>query len=869
MKYKNCSQEKLKVLILSMLVLNLLINPSKIRAQYNYKPYSNATLAEKVYLQLDAKVYTTGNIIWVKCIVANACTHVPSMLSKVLYVELIKPDETIYEKKIIKLNNGIGEGFFNLDKELSQGLYLIRAYTQWNKNFGVRFLFEEYIRVFAPKQKGKGNKYQLSYPVANNSQLVKLQMKTANQRQYSKPIVLNDEYKHTDLQFFPESGEMVHGLSCRVGFKALGSNGMGEMVEGVIIDEHDSVITHFESNTLGMGSFVLDSPDSSKTYFARLVSLSVDHESIVYPLPAVVVIGNALTVRKLGKKMVVCAQSNYMMNDSISVRFSYRGMSFYENTVGLIDGAYKFVLLSNQLPEGVIAFTMFNKQMQTIAERLYFNERPKNRVNIKLSVDKNIYAAREQTQLSMQTTDSLGNPIKTNLSLLVINKKQLGEMQRTRQNILSWFLLDSELKGNIENPGFYFNTDSGRFNDLDALMLTQGWRRYHYSKPFDTLSFKPETSLTVSGKVSRGLLRKKGKKAELTMITFGESKNLYKIEADSLGHFQIELDDEYGEVLKVIIQSARKLKDKSEKNIDCSIVLDHYVSPPVAFKQVKTIGKLDSVIQQFVEEDAERNIIDEKFPLDSGNILIDEVDVKAYKLTRQRKLVLDSYGEPDEVIDGEEIQDKEEKWSYGLYSVLMYNYSDQLEVLGGSNSWINVRGSETTLVVIDGIPVKKYQYRYIPNIPPSQISSVEIIKCANNFNGLYLEVFGRFLRKVSCGSIIAIYTHAGKGFNYINEPTGVITTTIPVFSAPREFYAPKYENLKPDDWYKPDLRGLIHWQPIIITDSVGNASASFYNADNGGEMTVVVEAISENGSIGYQELDYKIEGKEKVILMIE
>jgi hypothetical protein len=916
-KHKRISLSWLKVSKISILVLILFIFPSKIRAQYNYKAHSNATLAEKVYLQLDGKVYTTGNIIWFKCIVANACNHVPTSLSKVLYVELIKPDETIYEKKLIKLDKGIGEGFFNLDKDLHQGLYLIRAYTQWNKNFETNFLFEEYIQVFAPNEKGKvpiinttlvrkqnnenfveasfnpfeidslhknnlkvvitldnktetlnikrgkDKKYRISYPIANNNQFVTLQMQTANQQRYSKTIVLNDEY--IDLQFFPESGELVHGLQSKIGFKAIDANGQGKRIQGDIVDKQDSVITHFNSNALGMGSFVLDIADSTKAYFARLTSQSANHQFVIYPLPNVAAVGNKLSVKKQGENIIVTVRSNYLRNDSICVRFSSRGMSFYENKVGLNEGAFEFKMSCNQLPEGIISFTMLDKQMQALAERLYFNERPERRVHITLSADKKIYAEREQTNLTIETTDSDGTPLKTNLSLLVINKNQLGKMQSIRQNILSWFLLDSELKGEIENPGFYFSMVSSKFMDLDALMLTQGWRKYHYSKPFNKLRFKPESSLTVSGNVSSAWSSKKGKKAELTMITFGESKNLYKHETDSLGDFEFKLDDEYGEELNVIIQSTKK----SGKKMDYIVAVDQKVSPPVVFNPVKTAEKLDSVVQLFIEKNEERQRIDEVFPLDSGNILIDEVEVTAYKLTPNRKLVMAEFGEPDVVIDGKAILEKEEEWSYGLYSVLMFNFPNQIEIFGSSVIWANVIGSETTLVFIDGVPARLWQYQYIPYIPPSQVSSFEIIKCANNFSLHFLDVYGFPDPGIPCGSIIAIYTHAGKGIYYIDEPTGVVKTTVPVYSAPREFYAPKYKNLQADDWNKPDLRALIDWEPIIKTDSMGIAKASFYNADNGGKMMVVVEAISEDGTIGYQEMDYEIEGKEKVIMIVE
>jgi hypothetical protein len=64
--------------------------------------------------------------------------------------------------------------------------------------------------------------------------------------------------------------------------------------------------------------------------------------------------------------------------------------------------------------------------------------------------------------------------------------------------------------------------------------------------------------------------------------------------------------------------------------------------------------------------------------------------------------------------------------------------------------------------------------------------------------------------------------------------------------------------LQANDWYKPDLRALIYWEPKLIVDSLGKASATFYNADITGEMEVVVEAISENGEIGYKEIVYHV-----------
>lgn len=902
------------IIIAQLIVLIAL----KTNGQENNHITSNASFAEKVYLQLDGKIYTTGNIVWFKCIVANAYGHAPSSLSGVLYVELIGPDETIHEKKLVKIENGIGEGFFYLYNDLAQGSYLIRAYTQWNKNFGTDFLFKEYIQVFAPQnheippisdvtlkkeqvgedrleacfnplvldslhknkltvyitidnkkdslvvKKGKDNKYRMDYTIPNESQFATLQMQTSNQKKHSKTIVLNNDF--VDLQFFPESGELVHGLQSKVGFKALDANGQGMVMQGDIVDEQDSVLASFNSNILGMGSFVLNKVDSAKTYFARVTSQSEVNQHLLYPLPDIASFGNVLSVDKMGNNTLVTTLSNYMPYDSIYLRISCRGMSLYEMKVKLKENAFRLIIPNDTIPEGIIAFTMLDKTMQPVAERLYFNERADTRLNIKISSDKDTYAKRELANVDIQATNFEGNPINANLSLLVINKQQLGKMQSRRQNILSWFLLDSELKGEIENPGFYFNQDSSMHSQLDALMLTQGWRKYNYIKPFSEPTFQPESNLTVTGIVSSALSKKKKKDAKLTLATFGKSGAAYVAAADSFGRFNFNLDDEYGQNINALIQSSKK----SGKKVNYNIALDKKQSPPIDFNQAQTIEKLDSLVHVYVEKNIERKIINDAFPLQDGNILIEEVEVQGYNLTQPRKKVMEKYGEPDKVIDGEAILAKEEIWSYGLYSVLQFNRPDKVVIERRRNGilYAKILGADATLVVIDGIPVQLDEYQLIPNIPTSEVSSFEIIECASNFYPLYYEVYGFYPDRLLCGAVIAVYTHGQKGLYGANKPVGLMKTTVSVFSAPREFYAPKYEKLQPDDWNRPDFRALIHWEPILKTDSLGKASASFFNADNVGEMTVVVEAISENGEIGYKEIDYKVEGDEKTIFIV-
>jgi hypothetical protein len=52
-----------------------------------------------------------------------------------------------------------------------------------------------------------------------------------------------------------------------------------------------------------------------------------------------------------------------------------------------------------------------------------------------------------------------------------------------QQTIFSDILLSSEVKGKINNPGYYFSSDADSVKEyLDLVMLTNGWRRFDWDK---------------------------------------------------------------------------------------------------------------------------------------------------------------------------------------------------------------------------------------------------------------------------------------------------------------------------------------------------------------------------------------------------
>ena len=879
---------------------------------------TQSCFAEKIYLQLDGKVYTTDQTIWFKAIVATAFDHKPSKMSGVLYVDLIAPNEHIIDHQLIKIQDGIGSGFFQLSNSYSPGSYMLRAYTQWNENFDHDFMFKEYIEVFpsinsntenppissislnekTPNKfwlnailrpqlvdslhqkklkvyvtldgkkdslflkENKDQLYQLDYALDEDVKFATIQFQTENFVDYTKTIALDENY--LDLQFFPEGGELVNDIISKVAFKALDYKGKGETVKGSIINDLGDTVTYFNSNELGMGAFIFRA-NSDRNYFAVLDSSTHLKHRKTHPLPTVVVNGYSLMINPSKEKIKVVASSNLSKNDSIYMNINCRGRAYYHIAGKLTEGNIHYSLDANSLPEGVLSFSLIDHHNQPVAQRLYFNERKDDRLNLTLTTDKNTYSQREKTQVTVKILDG-EEPKRANLSFLVIDENQTGEIQNQRQNILSYLLIDSDLKGEIENPGHYFNqTNKERLLDLDALLLTQGWSRYNYSKSIDSVFIHPEYALNVSGSLSATLSKKKKKEGiGLTMMTFGQLPSAQTQTTDSLGRFYFNTNDQYGKNLNILIQST----NKSGEPKTFSIELDKKNNPEIHFNQTEAISSVDSVVYALAESHQKHKQVEDAFRLSTGVTYLDEVLVEDYKMTPEREKVMKAYGKPNIVIDGKKIQEKEEKWSYGLYSVLLFQFPKEVSIrrIGGPGGYLYAsinKGLKPTLVVIDGIPVGYEGYSLIQDIPPSEVKSFELINSAHGFFKLYMDVFpwAHPLEAPKFGSVIAIYTYAGKGLYGVEKPKGLLKVSIPVFSAPREFYAPKHENLSPQDWIKPDLRSLIHWTPEIWTDDNGKAEITYYNSDKTTPVMVVVEAITEDGKIGYETISYPVRKK--------
>ncbi|NNU33970.1 hypothetical protein HK413_07045 [Mucilaginibacter sp. S1162] len=96
-----------------------------------------------------------------------------------------------------------------------------------------------------------------------------------------------------------------------------------------------------------------------------------------------------------------------------------------------------------------------------------------------------------------------------NFSLTVTDDSQVRADSIGNYSINTSILLNADLKGNIEGPGYYINRkDKQAWQALDNLMLTQGWTGYTWADVFTPkpVKFLAEKEFKITGRVSNLLI---------------------------------------------------------------------------------------------------------------------------------------------------------------------------------------------------------------------------------------------------------------------------------------------------------------------------------------------------------------------------
>lgn len=779
--------------------------------------YNHNNAVEKVYLHTDKDIFSSGEELYYSAYAVLGSNNYFSIESKVFHVDLISPDNKIVVSQAQAINEGRGKGSMKIFENLPSGVYQLRSYTNWMRNFDEAFFFTKTIEIL-------------------------------NNGISTIPEIVNKD--KIDLQFFPEGGDAILGLSGQIAFKAIGKDGLGKKIDGKIINSKGEHIVNVNTIDRGAGFFSLE-PELGEVYSAVL------SDNSIYPLPPVKNQGYTMSVNNMSPKSIrVKVQASKDLIDKtfyvighIQNKKYYQGkFEFKGNT------SVTFEIPKYRLPSGVMTLTLFDANMKPWSERILFvNNKEELVITTKLNRSK--FNNRDKIVLDIHVTDTEGRAISTDLSIAVTDANKV-QKDINGSNILTHLLLQSDVKGQIENPAIFFRDENrSTISKLDLIMLTHGWRRFNWEEK--ELNLNPTKIFDFAkGYNISGIVQSTNNKplANVLLNMIAQSKNkldMYTTTTKLDGSFVIN-NISHLDSTKAVFNAYNNKK----KTLNVKVTLDdrQSASSLLPFPNFNSSEKIKSTSQEteYLAISLLQKEADLKYDTDKI-VRLNEVVVKG-KVAEKNRSYLNGMN-PDATVYMEEYR--------GNDFIEQLSRVAGIHVVGsGRLAKVSIRGSGSPLWIIDGVPIYDPELKRsahggsptdvkdIPSPtmqPPAKIP--EAISILNTDNIERIEVLrgGHAAMYGMRGNngVILIYTKSGK-YN-IDPPSPEFI--ILGYSGAKEFYSPKYD-VKLDKHIKPDYRTTLYWNSSVTTDKNGDVSLTFFNSDTAKQIQIAIEGLSIYGVPG-------------------
>ncbi len=768
------------------------------------KNLSQLPVPENVSLHFDKPYYAAGDTIYFKCYVTMGDRHKLTNISSVLHVDLINTKDAIDKSIKLQLVDGVAWGDFALGDSLPKGKYRIMAYTQWMRN--------------------GGNYFDQTLPIGSIISDNNISAKNSA-----------STIAEADLQFFPEGGELIEGITSKLAFKVIGFNGLGIEVNGVIKDNNGQQVTKFASTHLGMG-YVNFKPEEGKSYKAIVkysngvvttidlplakhsgISLSINNDSL--PKASVRISTNEVFFKENKNKNYYLLI--YSGGTAITVNFKL------DSTLILLN------ILKRHLHTGVTRITLFSQDNEPLCERLIFVQNY-DQLKIDISSEKTIYAPREHVNIRLKAVNRVGLAATGHFSVSVIDESKVSVDEESENTILTDLLLTSELTGYIEKPNYYFlNINPKTAADLDLVMLTHGYRKFEWkqilSSDFLPVKWQPETGLQING-IAKSLFGRPLKNGAVSLIAM-KNNGFLSVKTDSIGHFGFR-NLTFFDSTQFVLQAA----NARGKNLT-KIIYREEVAEPLVNKSLVFNNDVNQFMPDYLKNKEKEQEELNRLGLGRGRMLR-EVKIRDKRLDdNYRTLSLAGAGFADQVMHSKEIEEIQGPLATSLNGRL---HSITFFTMNGKVSALYMQRS--MLIVIDGV-----EGGDISSLNANEVETVEVLRSANS------SIYG-----MSGGNGVIIITTKQGGVDPKDiQSFGVLPINIVGYYKPREFYSPKYTATSANTI--SDLRSTIFWKPELPTDKNGSATFDYFNAGCPGTYRIEIEGIDKNGNLGEQVYRYKVE----------
>lgn len=776
---------KIVVFTAVSLICNLVVAQEKVQSP-TPPPKTIQWFFEKTYLHTDREYYSSGEDIWFSAYLVNGRSASLTSTSNNLYVELISSAAELVDRKVIRLDNGLGRGDFKLKDSIPGGWYQLRAYTNWMRNFDDLFVFQKKIYIHS------------------------------NLPQKALSAVTITESIH----LFPEGGSLVQDITGIVAFKAVDQEGNGIRVKGKIFAGNGEEAGAFESTELGVGVFTI-TPLAGKRYRVEGSYANGKTFNVALPDPLSKGISLHVVMDSLNAKAVVSVNEQMLTelkDQEITVSVKHGGNTYITERLKINKTRLALLVPLQELPQGINSISITDNQGRPHCERLIYV--PGKPVRLSVVPDKMSYRPQEKVNLTVKAVDEQGKPVMAYLSLAAVDAIVPGN----KHNIISYLWLESEIKGTIQDPGKYFDEKNpGRAKQLDLLLMTQGWRDYVWKKLADSkpaMRYMPEPGITISGNVRQKIGSKVLPGMNITLFGNGlTGSKIYMTKSMSDGRYFLDGLQWFGE------QSV-KLSSKDGKGKRAGwITVDSLFKDPLAIKPsgVNNINMPDFLVfdKEMERRMAFNRIAKTNEAVNLKEVVIDGGDKKSLRLWDE---VLMTFGYPDLVYN---ITPGDYDYK-GLEHFLLNKVPGTVSLSDTTDGIaFMVRGKKSPPRLVINKREDLFERLDYYSLPMNQINKI-VVRHLVRTGGEDVYVINLDLKE-----------EALKGTSL-----DVLNTTLPGYYQAREFYVPPFQDKM---GVKQDLRTTIFWAPSLKTNEQGETKVSFLNADPNTTILIQAEGITSKG----------------------
>ena len=758
-----------------------------------FENFNANNLQEKIFVHTDREMYLAGEIIWFKLYYTSGAKNELLDLSKIAYVEVIDKNQKPILQAKISIEKGTGNGSFYLPVSLTSGNYQFRAYTNWMKNFSPDYFFNKNISIINSILKPEN-----------------IQSDKAAATRY-------------DVQFFPEGGQIIENLPGKVAFRAIDNQGKGLDFNGTLVDQNNAVLLRFKPLKFGIGSFSFI-PESGKTYRA-LIDLPGEKISREIPISKT---GYVIQLSdNQNDKLKLSVQTNGISaNQKVHLFVHTRQVKIMKVSADLDMGKAEFLIDKSKLGEGISHLTVFNGLGQAVAERLFF-KKPSSKLLINTSTDQQKYAPRKKVTINLDAKDENGQALAVDASVSVYATDSL---EADNGDIFNYLWLKSDLKGNVESPAYYLNTNDAISKEaLDNLMLTHGWRRFVWQDLLQNTTPSVEFLPEIDGHIINGrIVDTRTNAPAIDIMTYlavpGKKLHIYGSKSNSTGQIRFYTRDIFGPS-ELVVQT--KYQQDSTYKID--------ISNPF-FEKYSSSGPYDlNLSEKFKSRILNQSVssqVQTIFAADKLKTFYPALtDSTAFYIKSDKTYLLDNFVR---------FNTMEEVLREYVTEVPLIRQKDDFTILVRVRPHPNdyPRNVEP-LILLDGVPVFDRGNKII-KYDPKKVRELEVV--AKRY----------FLGPLMFNSILNLKTYKG------NLPDFQLDTRATVMDyegmqLEREFYSPLYETKVSERL--PDFRNVLYWSPNLKIDSNGKKSISFYTSDQQNKYTVVVQGLSPEGKLGASKIE--------------